>query len=65
MAPTPFLVRASDNAGNQEHTAKVTIVVGNQAPSVSLDHAALAGFRSCQRSIQSQAHYWWLAPALP
>ena len=31
-----FLVRASDYAGNQEHTAKVTIVVGNQAPSVSL-----------------------------
>jgi hypothetical protein len=31
-----FLVRASDNAGNQEHTAKVTIVVGNQAPSVSI-----------------------------
>ncbi len=31
-----FLVRASDHAGNLEHTAKVTIVVGNQAPSVSL-----------------------------
>jgi hypothetical protein len=31
-----FLVRASDHAGNQEHTARVTIVVGNQAPSVSL-----------------------------
>jgi hypothetical protein len=31
-----FLVRASDNAGNLEHTARVTIVVGNQAPSVSL-----------------------------
>ena len=31
-----FLVRASDYAGNQEHTARVTIVVGNQAPSVSL-----------------------------
>jgi len=29
-------VRASDNAGNQEHTAKVTLVVGNQAPSVSI-----------------------------
>lgn len=29
-------VRASDNAGNQEHTAKATLVVGNQAPSVSI-----------------------------
>jgi hypothetical protein len=29
-------VRASDNAGNQEHTAKVTLVVGNQAPGVSI-----------------------------
>jgi len=29
-------VRASDNAGNQEHTARVTLVVGNQAPSVSI-----------------------------
>jgi len=29
-------VRASDNAGNQEHTTKVTLVVGNQAPSVSI-----------------------------
>ena len=31
-----FLVRATDIAGNLEHTAKVTIVVGNQPPSVSL-----------------------------
>jgi hypothetical protein len=29
-------VRASDNAGNQEHTARVTLVVGNQAPSASI-----------------------------
>jgi len=29
-------VRASDNASNQEHTAKVTLVVGNQAPSASI-----------------------------
>ena len=29
-------VRASDNAGNQEHTAKVTLIVGNQPPSVSI-----------------------------
>jgi hypothetical protein len=29
-------VRASDNAGNQEHTAHITIVVGNQAPRVSI-----------------------------
>ncbi|MGD0535855.1 MAG: Ig-like domain-containing protein, partial [Methanoregula sp.] len=31
-----FLVRATDNAGNLEHPAKVTIVVGNQAPKVSI-----------------------------
>jgi hypothetical protein len=31
-----FLVRATDNAGNLEHSARVTIVVGNQAPSVYL-----------------------------
>ena len=31
-----FLVLATDHAGNLEHTARVTIVVGNQAPSVSL-----------------------------
>jgi hypothetical protein len=29
-------VRASDNAGNLEHTARVTFVVGNQAPSASI-----------------------------
>ena len=29
-------VRASDQAGNQEHTARITIVVGNQAPRVSI-----------------------------
>ena len=29
-------VRASDNAGNQEHTAKITLVVGNQAPNASI-----------------------------
>jgi hypothetical protein len=31
-----FLVRATDNAGNLEHPARVTIVVGNQAPKVSI-----------------------------
>jgi hypothetical protein len=31
-----FLVRATDYAGNLEHPAKVTIVVGNQAPKVSI-----------------------------
>jgi hypothetical protein len=29
-------VRASDQAGNQEHTARITIEVGNQAPRVSI-----------------------------
>jgi hypothetical protein len=29
-------VRASDNAGNHEHTARITLVVGNQAPRVSI-----------------------------
>ena len=31
-----FLVRATDHAGNLEHTARVTIVVGNQPPRVSI-----------------------------
>jgi hypothetical protein len=31
-----FLVRATDNAGNLEHTASATVVVDNQAPDVSL-----------------------------
>lgn len=41
--PHGVLVNAADQAGNQEHTARITVVVANQGPSVSISNSFIVG----------------------
>jgi hypothetical protein len=41
--PHAVLVSAADQAGNQEHTAHITVIVANQGPTVSISNSFIVG----------------------